>query len=167
MKPWVLSTLLLFASALPSFAGSPSRSASQARPAPSFTLPAVNGTVVLDSLRGRVVYVDFWASWCEPCKRSFPWLATLQKSYGPRGLTVVAINLDKDRDAAGRFLQKYPAAFTVAFDPAGTIAEAYQVAGMPSSFLIGKDGSIVHSHIGFDAKKTGPIEQLILEACSK
>src|SRR5512139_2100825 len=68
-------------------------------PAPALALPDAQGaTVALDRLRGRVVYVDFWASWCAPCKRSFPWMNELQRRYGAQGLAIVAINVDKRRE---------------------------------------------------------------------
>jgi cytochrome c biogenesis protein CcmG/thiol:disulfide interchange protein DsbE len=165
MIPWHLLLLMLLA--LPAYA----RPARSARPgggtAPTFNLPGRSGTVSLDSLRGRVVYVDFWASWCEPCRRSFPWLNTLRERYADRGLTIVAINLDKDRRAADVFLEKFPAGFTVAYDPAGKTAEAYRVSAMPSSFLIGPTGTLLSSHAGFDPRKTGAIESLIQEACTR
>jgi thiol-disulfide isomerase/thioredoxin len=132
--------------------------------APAFTLPATSGTVALDSLRGRVVYLDFWASWCEPCRKSFPWMNTLRERYAGRGLTVVAINLDKSRDLADSFLENYPATFRVAFDPAGKVAEAYRVMAMPTSFVIGRDGKVRFTHIGFQTGKTAQVEAKIEEA---
>ena len=168
MRRWMLlSYLLLLFLALPAF-GRPTPSAGAAgSAAPAFSLPGRTGTVSLDSLRGRVVYVDFWASWCEPCRRSFPWLNTLRERYADRGLTIVAINLDKDRRAADAFLEKFPASFTVAYDPAGKSAETYRVSAMPSSFLIGPTGVLLSSHAGFDPRKTGAIEALIEEACPR
>jgi thiol-disulfide isomerase/thioredoxin len=131
--------------------------------APAFTLPARGGTACLDSLRGRVVLVDFWASWCQPCRRSFAWMNTMIERYGRKGLSIVAVNLDKDRDAADRFLATNPASFTVAFDPAGKTAEAFHVSAMPMSFLVSRDGVILHSKAGFDPRKTGPLETMIEE----
>jgi cytochrome c biogenesis protein CcmG/thiol:disulfide interchange protein DsbE len=157
--------LLLCFAALPAFAQSAPTASPVAVTAPRFSLPGRTGTVSLDSLRGRVVYVDFWASWCDPCRRSFPWLNALNERYSARGLTIVAVNLDKDRHAADAFLKKFPASFPVAFDPAGKTAEAYGVSAMPSSFLIGPTGTLLSSHSGFDPKKTGRIEDLIREAC--
>jgi cytochrome c biogenesis protein CcmG/thiol:disulfide interchange protein DsbE len=133
--------------------------------APAFALPAVSGTVSSDSLRGHVVLVDFWASWCAPCAQSFPWLASVQQRFADQGLQVVAINLDKDRDAAKRFLVKHPANFTVAFDPAAETAQAFRVGNMPTSYLLGPDGTILFSKAGFDPKHTGEMEAHIQEAC--
>ena len=158
--------LLLVFLALPASAR-PSPSAGMgARPAPAFSLPGRTGTVCLDSLRGRVVYVDFWASWCEPCRRSFPWLNSLRERYADRGLTIVAVNLDKDRRAADDFLERFPASFLVAYDPAGKSAEAYRVSAMPSSFLIGPTGTLLSSHAGFDPRKADQVEALIQAACT-
>jgi len=157
--------LALAALALPAFAKkTPEPAGQDPAPAPGFNLPARLGTVSLEALRGRVVYVDFWASWCGPCRLSFPWLRSLHERYANRGLVIVAINLDKNRDAADDFLAQYPAPFIVAFDPAGKSAEAFKVPAMPSSYLIGPTGLVLYSQAGFDPKETGAIEARIKEA---
>ena len=137
------------------------------RPAPDFTLPTVNGNVALHDLRGKVVYVDFWASWCVPCRQSFPWMRSVAEKYAPQGLAVVAINLDKRREAADEFLEKYPAPFTVAFDPAGRSAEQFRVVAMPMSFIVGRDGTVLSAHEGFEEPKARRLEEQIKEALSK
>lgn len=139
----------------------------KARTAPSFTLRGVAGPVCLDSLRGRVVVVDFWASWCQPCRRSFPWLDGVQKRYRDRGVVVVAIDLDRTREAADAFLAEHPADVTVAFDPTGRVAEAWHVAGMPSTFLVGRDGALLHAHVGFDERKAADLDHLIAEVSAR
>lgn len=111
--------------------------------------------------------VDFWASWCAPCRQSFPWMTGLYNRYSEQGLVIVAINVDKKRQPAYDFLVDFSPPFTVAFDPLGKTAEAFHVEGMPSSFVIGRDGVILYSHIGFDQKKTGMMEELIQEGLSK
>jgi thiol-disulfide isomerase/thioredoxin len=133
--------------------------------APRFSLPTPHGTVALDSLQGHVALVDFWASWCEPCRRSFPWLSSLQQRYAGRGLVLVAIDVDKDRAAADAFLSRFDPAFTVAFDPAGRTAAAFKVRGMPSSFVIDPAGHIVYSHVGFDPRKAAALEAAVRRAC--
>jgi cytochrome c biogenesis protein CcmG/thiol:disulfide interchange protein DsbE len=135
--------------------------------APAFTLPARSGTVALDSLRGRVVLVDFWASWCGPCRESFPWMGELQRRLGDKGLTVLAVNLDKRRDLAEEFLAKYAAPFTVAFDAEGRTAELYGVRAMPTSLLLGRDGVVLATHAGFDARGAGDWARTIEEACTR
>jgi cytochrome c biogenesis protein CcmG/thiol:disulfide interchange protein DsbE len=135
--------------------------------APPFTLRTAHGSVSLDSLRGQVVLVDFWASWCGPCHRSFPWLASMHRKYGDHGLRIVAVNLDKDASAAAAFLAGTEAPFTVAYDPAGKVAEAFHVRGMPTSVLVGRDGRVIDSHIGFDPAKAEKFESLIQEACTR
>ena len=163
---WVVPLLLTLA--LPAFARKVRDPAAVAPGvAPPFDLPTRSGRVSLESLRGRVVYVDFWASWCGPCHQSFPWLHTLQERYGAKGLAIVAINLDKNRDAADAFLAQYAAPFVVAFDPAGTSAEAFQVSSMPSSYLIDAAGNIIFSQAGFDPKETAKVEARIQEALSR
>jgi cytochrome c biogenesis protein CcmG/thiol:disulfide interchange protein DsbE len=160
----ILLGLLLFC-ALPAYA----RKTSDESPAtaPSFELPGVADSVVsLQSLRGKVVYVDFWASWCGPCRQSFPWMEKLHQKYAKKGLVIVAIDLDKTRQAAYDFLDEHPASFLVAFDPAGGTAEAFKVSAMPSSYLIGPTGTILTSQAGFTTEEAGRMEARIREALS-
>jgi thiol-disulfide isomerase/thioredoxin len=135
--------------------------------APAFTLPGLQGEVTLGSLRGKAVLVDFWASWCGPCRQSFPWMNGLQKRYGDKGLAIVAVNLDKDRELASHFLAEVPAAFTVAFDPSGKTAESYRVKALPTTFLVSPDGKLLLTHTGFDAKHASEFEAQIAEALPK
>lgn len=118
--------------------------------APPFSLPDASGAIVsLGGLEGRVVYVDFWASWCAPCRRSFPWMAEMQRKYGPQGFTVVAINVDKKREDAAKFLAVTPGAFTIVYDPVGTVPTAYDVKGMPTSYIVDRNGKVVSVDAGF------------------
>ena len=164
MKSALLGVVLLAALASPAAAKSNAPDKSKPTPAPSFILPTRGGTVALDSLRGNVVYVDFWASWCGPCQKSFPWMKSLYDRFGSKGLVIVAINLDKDRSAADDFLAKYPAPFQVAFDPSGKTAKAYKVWGMPTSYVVSPTGAILATHPGFDPKRTAAIEAEIESA---
>ncbi len=135
--------------------------------APNFNLPTASGTVSLASLHGKVVYLDFWASWCVPCRQSFPWMATVYDEYKDKGLAVVAINLDKNRELADSFLERYTAPFTVAFDPAAKSAEAFRVEAMPSSFIIDRSGKIVWAHQGFEESKAPEVENRIKEVLAQ
>lgn len=144
-----------------------SKTAATETTAPGFNLPTANGTVSLESLRGKVVLIDFWASWCAPCRQSFPWMSKLYQQYSSKGFAIVAINLDKERGLAADFVDTFSPPFIVAFDPAGSTAEAYGVPAMPSSYLVGPDGTILFSHAGFDPRKTGMIEDQIKEALTR
>jgi cytochrome c biogenesis protein CcmG/thiol:disulfide interchange protein DsbE len=137
-------------------------------PAPSFALPtADNGTIALTQLRGHIVYVDFWASWCGPCRRSFPWMNRMQERYGKQGLMIIGINVDKKRGDAQRFLDQFPAQFTVAYDAPGATPEAYAIKGMPSSFLIDTGGRVVMAEQGFSDEQAATLEARIRSLLSK
>ncbi len=153
--PAILSIVLVLAS--PALA----KSVSSPPAAPPFTLSTRGQPIALDSLRGKVVLLDFWASWCGPCRKSFPWMNMMNERYGKRGLVIVAVNLDKTREPASAFLTSTPASFTVAFDPEGKVAEMYRVKGMPTSYLISADGRILETHTGFDPRRTPEIEAAI------
>lgn len=134
------------------------------KPAPAFSLPGVGERVNLAALRGKVVYLDFWASWCAPCKESFPWLNEMQAKYGPSGFAVVAVNVDAKPADAEAFLTQVPAKFTLAFDPNGETPGRYQAKGMPSSFLIDREGRIVAAHTGFRSDQKVALENRIRQA---
>src|SRR5512137_2006847 len=136
------------------------------QPAPPFDVPGASSSVRLADLKGKVVYVDFWASWCSPCKQSFPWMNDMQAKYGPRGLQIVGVTVDRRREDAEKFLAATPARFTVAFDTTGKVAEAYQPKGMPTSFLIGADGVVRVMHVGFKDSDRAELEREIEAALS-
>ena len=129
--------------------------------APAINLPAIDGEVDLAQLEGKVVYLDFWASWCDPCRDSFPWMAEMKEKYGSKGLEVVAVNLDKERELADKFLNTMNVNFVVAFDASGDSAAKYNLRGMPGSYLIGRDGNIEASHLGFNDKDKTKLEAAI------
>ena len=124
-------------------------------------LPGADAAVRLSQYRGKVVYLDFWASWCGPCKQSFPWMNSLQARYGAQGLQVLAINVDARRDDARKFLQSNPAAFTVAYDGQGQTPRLYDVKTMPSSYVIDRAGKLSVLHRGFAPEDTPGLEQAI------
>ena len=131
-------------------------------PAPGFALPDRAGEIIsLEKMRGRVVYVDFWASWCGPCRQSFPWMSEMQRKYGAKGFTVLAVNVDKRDADAQRFLQQVPAAFTIVYDPKGQVPAAYGVKAMPNSFLIDAEGRVANVEYGFKDERKAELEREI------
>ena len=120
----------------------------------------------LDAYRGQVVYLDFWASWCGPCKASFPWMQSMHHQYANREFQIVAVNVDTQRQAATEFLREQGVSFDVVFDPDGQIASQYGLLGMPSSFLIGRDGRVLLSHKGFKTSDQPILEDQIRAALS-
>ena len=132
--------------------------------APDIDLPGATIAPKLADLKGKVVYLDFWASWCGPCRQSFPWMNEMQKKYGARGLRVVAVNLDAKRADADRFLTEVPAEFALAFDAKGESAKRVGVKGMPTSVLIGADGKVVAVHQGFREQDRAELEAMFVAA---
>ena len=121
-------------------------------------------TLNLDNYHGKILVLDFWASWCVPCRRSFPWMNEMQQKYGEDGLVIIAVNLDNEAADAQKFLQKYPAEFSILYDHDRQLAYEYAVEAMPSSFLIDRDGSIIERHLGFKSGKTDEYEAAIIAA---
>ncbi len=120
----------------------------------SGVVAAADPALDLEAERGKVVYVDFWASWCVPCKKSFPWMEQMHQKYADKGLKIIAVNLDENPADADRFLQKYPVSFEIVRDPEGQLAEHYRIQGMPTALLFDPDGKLVKRHIGFrDSEK--------------
>jgi peroxiredoxin len=119
--------------------------------APEFALPTLKGDrLALSSLRGKVVIIDFWAQWCEPCKRELPELEKLSRELAPRGVVVVAVNIDKVRDNAARLSPQLGLTFPVLLDPSGDVAATYELPKMPSSFVVDKKGIVRFVHEGFE-----------------
>jgi len=150
LKPFVflLLTFLMIPAAL-------------ASKAPVFELPGDTGSVSLQKYRNQVVYVDFWASWCVPCRHSFPWLNKMQERYGEDGFKVIGINVDKKKANAAKFLERVPAYFDIAYDPEGEVADLYSLKVMPSSYLIDRNGNLVHAHKGFKTSDGSRMEDMI------
>jgi len=115
----------------------------------------------LTALKGQVVYLDFWASWCAPCRESFPWMNRLQGELGPDGLVVIAVNVDRQRADADRFLREHPAQFRIVYDADGLLPEKFGVRGMPTSFLIDRNGRVQSRHEGFLLRDRDALRQQI------
>ncbi|HLO96680.1 MAG TPA: TlpA disulfide reductase family protein [Burkholderiaceae bacterium] len=143
----------------------PAQALERGEQAPSLKLPDLSGKAqALHKPQARLTYLDFWASWCGPCRQSFPFMNELQARYGAQGLRVVAVNLDAQTGDAQRFLAQMPAQFEVLLDPAGESARQYAVRGMPSSALIGADGRVLRWHQGFRAEDRAELEKAIKNA---
>jgi cytochrome c biogenesis protein CcmG/thiol:disulfide interchange protein DsbE len=123
-------------------------------------LTSIADAPLLRNLKGKVVLLDFWASWCGPCRQSFPWMSELQRRYGS-DLVVVAVNLDQERALAEQFLKVTPAAFRIEYDPEGKLATQFDVTSMPTSFVIDRKGQVREQHKGFRASQRAEREQAI------
>lgn len=119
--------------------------------------------VSLERLRGRVVYVDFWASWCVPCRQSMPALDALARRHGGRGFTVVGVNKDASAADAERFLRRVPVGFVLVSDADDAIARAFGVRAMPSGYLLDRQGVVRRVHRGFTAETAAALEREIAE----
>lgn len=121
---------------------------------PDAMLTALAGdkTANLSAQKGKLIYVDFWASWCVPCKKSFPFMNELHQRFGDQGLEIMAINMDENVTDAEKFLEKYPAEFSL-FKGTSEIAKAFNVPGLPVAYLIDENGIVIDKHIGFNDRK--------------
>jgi peroxiredoxin len=117
--------------------------------APDFTLKTLDGsTVSLSQFRGKVVFLNFWASWCPPCRAEMPSMERLHEVFADRGLVMLAVNVEQDQRSVQGFLDKHPHTFPVLFDPEGQAQDLYQVFRFPETFLIDKEGKIVERFLG-------------------
>ncbi len=142
----------------------PAHAQEAGKPAADFELPNLTKEgVKLSDYLGKVVYLDFWASWCAPCRETFPWMNQMQQKYADQGFEIVAVNIDTKRADADKFLAQVPAGFTLLFDPKRSVAKTYQLKGMPTSFLIDRAGNVVTTHLGFQKDRAGELEAHIVK----
>jgi cytochrome c biogenesis protein CcmG, thiol:disulfide interchange protein DsbE len=133
--------------------------------APSIQAKTMAGNpMTLSAFNGKVVYLDFWASWCAPCKQSFPWMNAMAERYSKDGLAIVAISVDKKSSDVEKFLKQMPAQFDIGHDPEGLSASTYKVKAMPSSVLIDSNGKVLYVHEGFRSSDTAQLEAHIKNA---
>lgn len=164
MTPW---TTMAAATALCAcLATIPAHALDAGQSAPDIDLPGATVAPRLAALKGKVVYVDFWASWCGPCRQSFPWMNDMQQKYGAQGLQVIAVNVDAKRADADQFLSEVPARFALAFDPKGDGPRRIGVKAMPTAVLIGADGKVVRVHQGFREQDRAELEASLVAALS-
>lgn len=128
---------------------------------------AANGkSVDISAYKGKVVMLDFWASWCVPCRKSFPWLNQMHTNNSRKGLVIIGVNVDEDNVDAQHFLAQNKALFKLIFDPKGEHASFYNIPGMPTSLIFGRDGKLIHQHSGFKTKNISEYERVIDNALS-
>jgi len=120
---------------------------------PDFKSYKIEGTLP-EALKGKVVLVDFWASWCGPCGESFPAMDQLQKEFAGQGLVIIAVNVDEKKSDMEDFLKDHKVSFTVVRDAAQKLVEKAGISTMPGSFLIDRDGKVAFVHTGFRGKET-------------
>lgn len=120
-----------------------------------------------ETTKGKVVLIDFWASWCAPCKQSFPVMEELHKRYADRGLEIIAINVDENRSEMEAFLKKNAATFLIVRDADQKLVEKAGIATMPSSFLIDREGKVRFVHTGFRGSETKKKYEEEIEALLK
>lgn len=132
-------------------------------PAPNFIVENMLGgeQIELADFHDKVVYVDFWASWCGPCLKSFPFMQELHEKYADQGLVIIAINLDQSPEDAHDFLKQHPVTFLIGQNTAADVAERYGVIAMPSSYIVGRDGAIKEVHYGFRSKDRDTMATLV------
>ena len=143
----------------------PALSIDLGQPAPDFErVDRKDQSVKLSNYLGKVVYLDFWASWCVPCRETFPFMNQLQEKYGKDGLEIIAVNIDTKRPDADKFLAQYSSGFTVLFDPKRGVAKTYELKGLPTTFLIDRSGIVISTHLGFQKDRAGELEAHITKA---
>lgn len=129
--------------------------------APDLKLLTQNGVIELSDLKGKLVYINFWASWCRPCKESFPWLIEMKEKFKKHPFEIISINLDIDKSLADKFISTQDINFPIAFDPDAKVANEYGIEGMPSSYLIDDKGQLRLRYIGFWNKSRKDNEKII------
>ncbi len=159
---FVIIAAILFVAAAPVHAVQPGDRAPAVSLKPLANVPDT-GRVTLDDYVGMLVYLDFWASWCGPCRRSFPALEEIREKYHEEGFEVLAVNLDDDLADAHRFLERFPVSYPVVHDASKRSPQDYAVKGMPSAYLIDQFGVVRYVHVGFRNRDIPEIESKIEE----
>ncbi|AOY87353.1 redoxin [Marinobacter salinus] len=131
-------------------------------PAPDFTLHSRSGeNLRLEDHRGEVVMLNFWASWCGPCRQEMPLMNEIYDRYKDLGFTILAVNVDENRDEALRFLDSVPVDYPILYDPESSVSELYEVQAMPTTIMIDRDGNARYVHYGYQPGYEDEYEQQI------
>lgn len=132
-------------------------------PAPPFELEGMDGSrISLESLKGKVVLLNFWATWCAPCVNEMPYMEEAHSAGKDRGLVVIGVNVYQKADRVERFLEKTGISFTIGLDPKGKMARDYGVSAIPATFLLGRDGKILNFVMGVVSREQ--LDQWLAEA---
>jgi len=158
---------LLAASALVLTMSTANAASAENKLAPALELRGKDADTTLGNFKAKLIYLDFWATWCAPCRYSFPWMEKMQEKYRDAGLVVVAVSIDGERQSIDRFLRDQKVSFTVVQDNHMHTANAYGVDAMPSTFFIGQDGKILYHHRGFSGADKNKLEQQIRDILLK
>lgn len=137
-------------------------------PAPDFTLKSRSGeNVKLSELRGEVVMINFWASWCAPCRQEMPLLEDMYKKYNDLGFVLLGVNVEEDSSKAGELLREVPVSFPILFDNKNDVTKLYKVVAMPSTVMVDRDGKMRYLHRGYlpgyEAEYVKQIKELVRE----
>ena len=133
-------------------------------PAPDFTLKSDTGeNIRLEELRGQVVMLNFWASWCGPCRQEMPLLDDLYERYSPAGFTLLGVNVDADVADAKAVLEEIPVSFPIVYDTNSKVSEAYNIDAMPSTVFIDRNGKLRYLHRGYKAGDEAEYRKIIKE----
>lgn len=120
------------------------------KPAPAFSLPDVSGSMIsLEDYQGQVVLINFWASWCGPCRQEMPLLEALHQRYAPLGFTMIGINVEEDSSLADGFLRDTPVTFPILYDRENVVSKTYDVIAMPTTIIVDRAGEIRYVHHGY------------------
>src|SRR5210317_2070481 len=131
-------------------------------PAPNFTLKSMTGkNMKLSEMTGNVVLINFWASWCGPCREEMPLLNALHKKYEPLGFSVLGINVEENVDAARGFMKDFPVDFPVLLDNTNQVSQRYQVIAMPTTVVVDRDGNIRYLHQGYKSGDEAKYQKMV------
>jgi len=162
---WVCITVLVLGVS----AGQPALAVKPGEPAPKLELPRLGdgSTLRLSDLAGNVVYIDFWASWCGPCRQSLPMYESLYHKLASRQFRILAVNLDEETADAESFLERHPVSYPVLLDPSGDSARDWSLSVMPSSYLVDAQGRLAYIYLGFEISHMETIEHDIEKLLEK
>jgi len=129
-----------------------------------FDVETADGRFFSADYKDKVVYLDFWATWCTPCRESFPWMNEMREKYQSEGLQIIAVSIDADKALARQFATELGASFDVGYDPDGKVADMFDVNAMPTSVILSKGGQLFDVHKGFNEEKKADFEKAIVSA---